>query len=119
LYVSYRKQRTDVANHGRDQDKLFTERYTAAVAQLGNPAPAVRLGGGYALARIADDSARDRPTCLKVWCAYLRMPYDTDDPAKADEREVRPTAQATLAERFRSYNPGCWAEAEIDLRTPT
>jgi hypothetical protein len=43
LYVSYRKQRTDEANHVRDQDKLFTERYTQAVAQLGNSAAAVRL----------------------------------------------------------------------------
>ena len=66
LYVSYRKQRTDEANHVRDQDKLFTERYTAAVAQLGNEAAAVRLGGVYALARIADDSKQDRPTSQPV-----------------------------------------------------
>src|SRR5690242_20688360 len=35
LYVAYRKQRTDEANHVRDRDKLFTERYTQAAAQLG------------------------------------------------------------------------------------
>jgi hypothetical protein len=50
LYVAYRKQRTDEANHLRDQDKLFTERYTAAVAQLGSTSSAaIRLGGVYAL----------------------------------------------------------------------
>ena len=44
LYVQYRKQQTDEAksaldhaNSRRDQDKLFTERYTQAVAQLGRP----------------------------------------------------------------------------------
>lgn len=123
LYVQYRKQQTDEAksaldhaNSRRDQDKLFTERYTQAVAQLGSSAAAVRLGGVYALARIADDSGRDRPTCLKVLCAYLRMPYDTDDPAKADEREVRITAQVVLAERLHTDHSGFWAGAEIDLR---
>lgn len=116
LYVSYRKQRTDEANHLRDQDKLFTERYTQAVAQLGNPAAAVRLGGVYALARIADDSQRDRATCLKVLCAYLRMPYDPDH-SKADpaEREVRTTAQTALAERLRPDNAGFWPDAQINL----
>ena len=119
LYVQYRKQQTDEAkstldhaNSRRDQDKLFTERYTQAVAQLGNPAAAVRLGGVYALARIADDSVRDRPTCLTVLCAYLRMPYDPDDPA---ERQVRKTAQTVLAERLRHGHPGFWLDATVDL----
>ena len=118
LYVAYRKQRTDEANHLRDQDKLFTERYTAAVAQLGNDKAAVRLGGVYALARIADDSERDRPTCLRVLCAYMRMPYDPDDPdTDPAEREVRATAQTALAERLRRGHPGFWSDAVIDLTT--
>lgn len=116
LYVSYRKQRTDELNHVRDQDKLFTERYTAAAAQLGNGAAAVRLGGVYALARIADDSVRDRPTCPEVSCAYLRMPYDpadfTTEPA---ERQVRMTAQTAIAARLRPEHPGFWTGAQIDV----
>lgn len=123
LYAQHRKQQTDEAesaldhaNSRRDQDKLFTERYTRAAAQLGSTAAAVRLAGVYTLARIADDSARDRPTCLKVLCAYLRLPYDPDDPAKADEREVRTTAQTVLIERLHADHPGFWAGAEIDLR---
>jgi hypothetical protein len=117
LYVSYRKQRTDEASYVRDQDKLFTERYTAAAAaQLGHGKAAVRLAGVYALARIADDSERDRPTCLKVVCAYLRMPYDPDDPATDPaEREVRTTAQTVLAERLRPEHHGFWPDAHIDL----
>ncbi|NUR57989.1 MAG: pentapeptide repeat-containing protein [Catenulispora sp.] len=116
LYVGYRKQRTDEANHLRDQDKLFTERYTQAVAQLGSTASAaIRLGGVYALARIADDSERDRPVCLSMLCAYLRMPYNPvrDEPA---EYQVRRTAQAVLADRLRPEHPGYWVEADVDLR---
>ena len=115
LYVGYRKQRTEEASHLRDQDKLFTERYTQAAAQLGSDRAAVRLAGVYALGRIADDSERDRATCLKVLCAYLRMPYD---PASTDraERQVRETVQDVLAERLRSGHPGFWRDADIDLR---
>lgn len=116
LYVAYRKQRTDEANHLRDQDKLFTERYTAAAAQLGHDKAAVRLAGVYALARIADDSERDRPTCISVLCAYLRMPYDPDDPkTELAERQVRTTAQTAIAERLRPDHPGFWFDARIDL----
>lgn len=124
LYVQYRKQHTDEtrsvldhANSRRDQDKLFTERYTQAVTQLESDKAAVRLGGVYALARIADDSERDRPTCLEVLCAYLRMPYDPQATA-ADlaERQVRVTAQTVVADRLSNTRPGFWADADVDLR---
>lgn len=116
LYVAYRKQRTDKASHLGDQDELFTERYTAAVAQLGSPAAAVRLGGVYALARIADDSERDRPTCFEVLCAYLRMPYDPASPdTEPAERQVRTAAQTAIAARLRPEHPGFWAGAQVDL----
>lgn len=122
LYVQYRKQQTDEAksaldhsNSRRDQDKLFTERYTQAVAQLGSEKAAVRLGGVYALARIADDSARDRSTCMKVLCAYLRI-RDASDADKPEERQVRLTAQSVLTERLQKDHEGFWANAEIDLR---
>lgn len=117
LYVSYRKQRNDEANHVRDQDKLFTERYTAAAAQLGNEAAAIRLAGVYALARIADDSERDRSTCLNVLCGYLRMmPYDPDGPeANKSEREIRITAQTAITDRLRPDHPGFWPYAHINI----
>ena len=116
LYVAFRRQRTDEPNHLRDRDKVVTERYTAAVAQLGSPAAAVRLGGVHALARIADDSERDRPTCLEVLCAYLRLPYDPASPdTEPAERQVRTTAQTAIAARLRPGHPGFWAGARVDL----
>jgi hypothetical protein len=116
LYVAFRKQRTDEPNHLRDRDKVFTERYTAAVAQLGSPAAAVRLGGVHALARIADDSEPDRPTCLEALCAYLRLPYDPASPdTEPAERQVRTTAQTAIAARLRPGHPGFWVGARVDL----
>lgn len=54
----------------------LTDRFTAAVAQLGDSNPAVQLGGVHALAGIAGDGDPTmRQTCIDVLCAYLRLPY--------------------------------------------
>jgi hypothetical protein len=53
-----------------------TERFTRAVDQLGQREPDkvdVRLGGIYALERIARDSAADLPTVVEVLCAHVRQ----------------------------------------------
>jgi hypothetical protein len=71
LTVSYRRQRGEEAG-------AFTSRYTAAAEQLGHEKAAVRLAGVYALARLADEWAPQRQTCIDVLCAYVRMPYDPE-----------------------------------------
>ena len=50
----------------------ITDRYTKAVEQLGSDKPDVRLGGIYALERIARDSAKDHPTVVEVLAAFIR-----------------------------------------------
>ena len=51
----------------------ITERFTRAIDQLGNlTTPEVRLGGIYALERIAKDSENDRETIFAVLAAFLR-----------------------------------------------
>ena len=49
-----------------------TDRYTKAIEQLGSGKLDVRIGGIYALERIAHDSARDLPTVLEVLTAFIR-----------------------------------------------
>ncbi|MEV4219096.1 pentapeptide repeat-containing protein [Nonomuraea sp. NPDC049725] len=49
-----------------------TDRYTKAIEQLGSSELAIRLGGIYALERIAHDSPRDQPTIVEVLCAFIR-----------------------------------------------
>jgi len=49
-----------------------SERFTRAIDQLGSDHLDVRLGGIYALERIARDSPGDRPTIGEVLTAYLR-----------------------------------------------
>ena len=49
-----------------------TDRYNAAITNLGSSSVDVRLGGIYALQRIMDDSPRDQPTVVAVLCAFVR-----------------------------------------------
>ena len=65
--------------HRLDQDSNRTERYTAAIEQLGHDNIDVRLGGIYALERIAVDSERDSETITEVLSAFIRE--HSGDPA--------------------------------------
>lgn len=64
-----------------------TDRYSKAVEQLGDADGKklmVRLGGIYALERIATDSARDRSTVVEVLSAFLRVQPDPPLNPKGD-----------------------------------
>lgn len=50
----------------------FTDRYNAAITNLGSRSIEVRLGGIYALQRLMQDSKRDQPTVVAVLCAFVR-----------------------------------------------
>lgn len=78
-----------------------TDRYTKAIDQLGSEKLDVRIGGIYALERIARDSARDHPTIMEVLAAFVRghcrepwPPQDPGTPALA--HATRPDVQAAL-----------------------
>ena len=50
----------------------ITDRYNAAITNLGSASTDTRLGCIYALQRIMQDSPRDQPTIIAVLCAYVR-----------------------------------------------
>jgi hypothetical protein len=50
----------------------LTDRFTKAIEQLGHKELTVRLGGIYALERIARDSRQDHPQVVEVLTAYVR-----------------------------------------------
>ncbi|WP_254711203.1 hypothetical protein [Streptomyces lunaelactis] len=62
------------------KEGLITDRYTAAVVNLGDDAIDVRLGGIYALQRIMEDSPRDQPTVANVLTAYGGPSRRSGDP---------------------------------------
>ena len=79
-----------------------TDRYTKAVEQLGSNKLDVRIGGIYALERVARDSARDHPTVMQVLTAFIRehshealVPPDPRGPE--EEPSIGPDVQAAVA----------------------
>jgi len=54
------------------QTRLITERFSKAVEQLGSDKIEVRLGGIYALERIAQDSDRDHWTIMEVLTSFIQ-----------------------------------------------
>jgi uncharacterized protein YjbI with pentapeptide repeats len=87
----------------------ITERYTAAIGQLGGSSVHVRLGGLFALERIAHDSKRDEPTITEVLCAFVRSKGSTQVGAATQEE-----AQAAL--RVIGRLPGARIVRALDLR---
>jgi uncharacterized protein YjbI with pentapeptide repeats len=65
LYLTWR--RVEVAQEGQ-----ITERFTRAIDQLGSEKLEVRLGGIYALERIARDSKKDHWQIMEILTAYIR-----------------------------------------------
>ncbi|MFI6102310.1 pentapeptide repeat-containing protein [Lentzea sp. NPDC051213] len=114
-------------------ERRMTELYTKAVEQLGSDNAPVRLGGMYALERLAQSVPKQQQTIVNVLCAYLRMPYlppqeDDDQPdgeRRHQERQVRLTAQRILADHL---GPGdaperladtYWERIDLDLTGAT
>jgi Pentapeptide repeats (8 copies) len=76
-----------------------TDRYTKAIEQLGSGKLDVRIGGIYALERIARDSARDHPVIMEVLAAFIREHSDEQWPlpepgAETPDHATRPDVQA-------------------------
>ena len=77
-----------------------TDRYTKAIEQLGSDKLDVRIGGIYALERVARDSARDHPTVIEVLTAFIcehsREQWPPSGPNDDQERSTRPDVQAAI-----------------------
>jgi hypothetical protein len=89
-------------NFALSREGQVTDRYTKAIEQLGSDKLDVRIGGIYALERVARDSARDHPTVMEVLTAFIREhsyeqwpPSDHPD-SREQERSTRPDVQAAL-----------------------
>jgi hypothetical protein len=143
LLLSVRRQklaeRTQQYTERDSGERRVTDLYTKAVELLGSTDAAVRLGGLYALDRLAQDNVAQRQPIVNVICALLRMPFvlpdDVDDPpAPADvapdpheQLQVRITAQRILI-RHLCVAPGVggsgmtaspdnpfWPDIDLDL----
>jgi hypothetical protein len=84
---------------GLSRQGQVTDRYAKAIEQLGSDKLDVRIGGIYALERVARDSKRDHPTVMEVLAAFIREhsheQWPPPDPGgQQQDRSTRPDVQA-------------------------
>lgn len=115
LVVAYRKQRLGEAQHQREEagsrredQKLYSERFSKASELLGSDRSALRLAAVYALGRLADDWEGGRQMCIDVLCAYLRMPHKPLNPPPIDE---------IIRKEYRPFERQAWRAALLDATT--
>jgi hypothetical protein len=78
-----------------DRQGQVTDRYTRAIDQLGQASAELRVGGIYALERIARDSVTDRLTIMEVLTTFIRL-HAPLTPG-TEERRPPPDLAARLA----------------------
>jgi hypothetical protein len=113
IYLTWRRvaateQQVEVAREGQ-----ITERFTRAIEHLGSDKLEVRLGGIYALERIARDSEKDHWPIMEVLTAYVRQrsPLPEEGPGDVGPPRtvpVMPDIQAILTvigRRRVKYDP--------------
>ena len=87
-------------NFTLSREGQVTDRYTKAIEQLGSDKLDVRIGGIYALERVARDSAKDHPTIMEVLTAFIREhsrePWPVDSAGQQGEKKTRPDVQAAV-----------------------
>jgi hypothetical protein len=78
------------------QDGQVTERFTRAIDQLGNKKLEIRLGGIYALERIAKESKKDYWSIMEILTAYVRKNSSIDSKEKKELEDITLDIQAIL-----------------------
>ncbi|MEA5505745.1 pentapeptide repeat-containing protein [Halotia wernerae UHCC 0503] len=76
-----------IANTKLTQDRLVTERFMAAITQLGHERIETRTGAIYVLERIAQDFPQEHWTIMEILAAFVRenTPIREDEPASGEE----------------------------------
>jgi len=92
------------------QEQNITDRFSKAVEQLGHEKASVRIGGIYALARIAHDSSRDHWMIMEVLTAFVRdrrglggAGFSTQ--SKKFDKDIQ-SATSVIGRRNISQDPG-------------
>ncbi len=90
------------------QEGHITDRFTKAIAQLGDKEVAIRLGGIYALERIAKDSEKDHGPIMEVLTAFVRehAPAQKEQNTPATSTTPPPDIEAILTVLGRRETTG-------------
>jgi hypothetical protein len=104
-----------------EHDRTVTDRFTKAIEQLGSTTLDVRIGGIYALERVARDSDSDHPTVMEVLCSFIRREFRAQPSvpeATEPGRLIRPDIQAAIrvvGRRTKEYDTRVLDLTKADL----
>ncbi len=102
----------------------MTDRFTKAIDQPGSGQIDVRVGGVYALERVARDSPRDHPVIMDVLSAFIREHSDEQwlapksNEGQPDIVETRADIQAAITTIVRRDTTRDLHEIDLSGRFP-
>jgi hypothetical protein len=105
-YISFQNLKATQRNVLISEEKQVTERFTQAINQLGSEGKdkiTIRLGGIYALERIAKDSPKDYWTIMEVLTSFIREKILLSKFAK--QTETQSTEAKDSSKSFGSLEP--------------
>lgn len=107
------QERIATATEADAAARRITDLFAKAVEQLGSDKAPVRMGGFYALERLAQDVPEQRQTIVNVVCAYLRLEARPD----SGEDEVRKTALEILTIHLQKEREPelFWPDIDLNL----
>lgn len=84
IFVTYNTYRLNVDQQNLTREGQITDRFSKAVEHLGSNEQSIRIGGLYALERIARDSSKDQYTVFQIISAFIsvRSPRTKDNTEK-------------------------------------
>lgn len=97
LLFTWRTLHATLENLEVTQDKQITERFTKAVEQLGHEKLTIRIGGVYALERIACESNKDHWPIMEILTSYIR---ESSSQMRAEDGKTFRKVIATLTDRI-------------------
>jgi uncharacterized protein YjbI with pentapeptide repeats len=118
LFLNFRvaNRNAEIANKNVEltESRLITERFSKAIEQIGSDNKIeVRLGGIYALERIAYDSERDHWTIMEVLTSFIQ---ERSPNKPIPEDEIRAKAyEMWQKNRDGATDEARWIAAEIEL----
>jgi uncharacterized protein YjbI with pentapeptide repeats len=105
-YFTYRNVRATEANVRAAEEKQVTERFSKAIELLASEKLEVRLGGIYALERIAKDSPKDHWTIMEVLTSFVQEKSSLQPCQNIQPRKI------TLVESFLEEQPDSSSEKQ-------
>ncbi|WP_459806065.1 pentapeptide repeat-containing protein [Herbidospora sp. RD11066] len=102
VYYTARNAQTARDTFALTEQAQVTDRYTKAIQQLGDDKLDIRLGGIYALERIAHDSERDHNTIQEVLTTFIRVHSHDTTPDQPRRTQPQPDIQAAITVIGRS-----------------